>query len=372
MEKWNKKMTKEELKNFALNFDNEITKPLIKAGFDKYNIFDILNINRQELRHSDFLAFLFDPNKSGEIGRQFLKSFLALLAKEVNSDIDFYTMLYGNIENVDVSREVFVKDGRIDILIDLEISKDKTEKIIIAIENKVDSEEHGNQLTNYEDFLFSAKYSKHKKIMLLLSPKKIAPKKDNNWKAIDYFLIYQALDRVGIEDADTTIKTLINDYKQKIRREFEMDINDELKQQAIEIYKNNRKIFDFIYESKPDWREETAKIIRSLLTQSGAKLQSESQNVYIAFTTDALKDYNDYFFQINLNNMSFCFMKDITHQQCKVQWLFGSNQESGDEAKRFEKEYVFDLEELNKQCNLIIYRIFEANGIIAKCLASLK
>ncbi|MDE6441250.1 MAG: PD-(D/E)XK nuclease family protein [Clostridia bacterium] len=365
-------ITETELKNFALNFDNDIAKPLIKAGFDKHNIFDILNINRQELRHSDFLAFLFDPNKSGDIGRQFLKNFLALIAKEVNSEIDFYTMLYGNIEKIDVSREVFVKDGRIDILIDLEISKDKTEKILIAIENKVDSEEHGNQLANYKTFLFSARYSKHKKIMLLLSPKKSAPKKDNDWNAIDYSLIYRALDMVEMEDTDNTIKTLVNDYKQKIRSEFKMDINDRLRQQAIEIYKNNRKIFDFIIENKPDWREETAKIIHDLLENKGAKAESESQNVYIAFTTNEIKNYKGYYFQIYLDYMSLYFMKDKTHRQCSVLWLFGNKQESVAEAERFKEEYVFDLEKLNEKCNLIIDRIFETNGLIEKCLATLK
>ena len=73
--------TEKELQVFALNFDNAVIRPLVRAGYDKYNVFDILNINRQELRHSDFLAFLLDPSKSGNIGHQFLRNFLTVCYK---------------------------------------------------------------------------------------------------------------------------------------------------------------------------------------------------------------------------------------------------------------------------------------------------
>lgn len=368
----NDKITKEELQDFALNFDNDIAKPFIKAGFDKYNIFDILNINRQELRHSDFLAFLFDPKKSGDIGRQFLKNFLALLAKEVNPTLDFYTMLYGNIENADVSREVFIKDGRIDILIDLEISKEKTEKILIAIENKVDSKEHDKQLVRYKNFLEDKKYNGYKKIMLLLSPDKTESNDDRDWVAIDYFFIYQVLDMVDVEDAENTIKILINDYKQKIRSEFKMDINDELKQQAIEIYKKdkNKKIFDFIFNSVQVWRGKTGEIIRGLIEVNGGNLRSKRANTNIMFETTALKDFKGYYFQLNLNDMSF-YLCDGANHIMRSQWLFENGQKSVAEAKRFEDEYVFDLEKLNDKCNRIIEGIFEPNGIITECLKTL-
>ena len=51
--------TLNELQEFALNFDKNIKQPLVQAGYDSCNIFDILNIKRRELSHSDFLAFLF-------------------------------------------------------------------------------------------------------------------------------------------------------------------------------------------------------------------------------------------------------------------------------------------------------------------------
>ena len=204
--------TEEELQNFALNFENKIVRPLVSAGFNKYNIFDILNIGRQELRHSDFLAFLLDPSKSGQIGEQFLRNFITLLAKNIASDLNFFDMLYGNIDKVNVYREVAVKDGRIDILFDFEITRDKTQKIVVAIENKVDSDQHDNQLEKYKNFLCSGKYKDHKKVMLYLTPNK-AGSGYVDWLEIDYKFIFDVLQKVNIDNADNTIKTLVEDYK---------------------------------------------------------------------------------------------------------------------------------------------------------------
>lgn len=77
-------ISKEKLQNFVLNFEDNVVSRLKDAGFERnrYNVFDILNINRQELRHSDFLAFLLNPCRSGEVGRQFLHNFLSLLSKD--------------------------------------------------------------------------------------------------------------------------------------------------------------------------------------------------------------------------------------------------------------------------------------------------
>lgn len=361
--------TEKELQDFALRFDNAITRPLVNAGFAKYNVFDILNINRQELRHSDFLAFLLDPSKSGEIGSQFLQSFLTLLAKDIVSQLDFFNMLYGNVEKVNVSREVAVKNGRIDILIDLEITKGNRQQIVIAIENKVDTGEHDNQLGKYKEFLSSGRYKDHTKVMLYLSPDKSEPS-DNDWTAIDYEFIYTVLNRIDMETADITIKTLVNDYKKTIRSEFNMTNDDELKRQAIEIYKKNRQVLDFIYNSKPDWVKETAKIIRAYLKEHGAELESDNQNVNIVFRTKELATYKGYL-QICIDEMSLLFINDNGKRMCKKQWLFGDSQKSAEAVKRYQ-ELVFDTAQLKADCTQMLEQAFANDGVITYCLSTLK
>ena len=43
------------------------------------NIFQILNISKNEIRHSNFLSWLLEPNGSHKIGDVFLKRFLSIL-----------------------------------------------------------------------------------------------------------------------------------------------------------------------------------------------------------------------------------------------------------------------------------------------------
>ncbi len=375
--------TEEELQNFALNFENKIVRPLVSAGFNKYNIFDILNIGRQELRHSDFLAFLLDPSKSGQIGEQFLRNFITLLAKNIASDLNFFDMLYGNIDKVNVYREVAVKDGRIDILFDFEITRDKTQKIVVAIENKVDSDQHDNQLEKYKNFLCSGKYKDHKKVMLYLTPNK-AGSGYVDWLEIDYKFIFDVLQKVNIDNADNTIKTLVEDYKKVLGREFNMNSEIELKKQALEIYKNNRKVLDFIFESKPNWIQETSKVICKLLEQKGGTIVTENKDkqliptanrgqVNLMFRIKDLASYPTHYFQICVNEMSLLFIKNSTQNQCPKQWLFGSKQDSFEAVEKYQHLMFADNNSiLEEECKQMIDKMFEPKGVVSIALETLK
>ena len=47
----------------------------LEALLAEFNIFEAIGVVRQELRHSDFLAFLLDPHQSHGLGDDFLKAF---------------------------------------------------------------------------------------------------------------------------------------------------------------------------------------------------------------------------------------------------------------------------------------------------------
>ena len=51
----------------------------IKASLDAFNIFEVLKIHRREIRHSNFLGWLFDPNGSHNLGDIFLKELIKTL-----------------------------------------------------------------------------------------------------------------------------------------------------------------------------------------------------------------------------------------------------------------------------------------------------
>ena len=308
-------VTNLDLQDFALRFEDEIVKPLLSAGFErnKYNVFDILNIGRQELRHSDFLAFLMNPNRSGEVGQHFLQNFLALLSKEnPELDLDFFKFFYGEFEKVIVRREY----KNIDILVEIEIQSGQY--VVFAIENKVDAGEQmydddkdkdkaKGQLGEYKNKI-NEEYKGHKRIFLFLSPDK-RPPSESGWTPIDYNLIYSALRRLDLNTADNTVKTLINDYKKMIRSQFKIEDDQELREAALKMYNANRDIFNFIIENLPNRVNTTAKIIREFLHNIGwiefDKNKSANQKRFIIFTTTKLKELgSDVYFQIDVNEMT--------------------------------------------------------------------
>ena len=48
----------------------------LEALLDQFNIFEAVGVVRQELRHSDFLAFLLDPRANHGLGDVFAKKLL--------------------------------------------------------------------------------------------------------------------------------------------------------------------------------------------------------------------------------------------------------------------------------------------------------
>ena len=55
------------------NLLNDIEFDELDLGLKKPNIFQILSITRAEIRHSNFLAWLLDPNESHKLGGLFLE-----------------------------------------------------------------------------------------------------------------------------------------------------------------------------------------------------------------------------------------------------------------------------------------------------------
>ena len=379
--------TKEELEDFALNFDEKIAKKLVSAGYDEDNIFSILNLSHQELKHSDFLAYLFNPNKSRYIGQQFLRKFLLQLAKEKKDELkasetklDVLDILYGSIENVNVYREFAVENGRIDILIELIITNNKPQKIVVAIENKVGSGLHDNQLKTYNNYLNRKKYNDYEKIRLYLTIDESNPD-CAGWVPIDYRFIYDTLKNINFENVDNSIQILIDDYKKIIRSEF-MD-KSKSKEAALEIYEKNRKILDFIFECRNDWVSTTSEVLCELLENKGATIvtvtskgeikKTDKRNyANLAFTVKELEKYPTHYFQIYVKDLLLVFRKDLTHNQCGQKWLFVNEKQSHDEVEKYQNLATSDIPQLKKECQQLIDQMFAENGVINECLATLR
>lgn len=102
------------------------------------NIFAALNATDYETRHSDFLAWLFDPRESHGTGTEFLKLFLSLAIDRVPNLSTATTVRKllrqpAAFTTVTIERE---KNERIDLLI-----VDRTARFVCLVENKIHSGE---------------------------------------------------------------------------------------------------------------------------------------------------------------------------------------------------------------------------------------
>lgn len=127
----------EALQNFLLDIDclDELL-PWTK----RFNLFDILKISRTEIRHSNMLGWLLNPNENYGLGDALLKSILQDVVRADSSRYDVFETLLMDLYSFSVYREW----KNIDLLL---ISS--TERCAIAIENKIGSHEHDNQLARY-------------------------------------------------------------------------------------------------------------------------------------------------------------------------------------------------------------------------------
>ena len=130
----------------ALVVDNPDLERL-EALLDQFNIFEAIGAVWQELRHSDFLAFLLDPQQNHGLGDTFLKRLFQKVLVSTESDRMPITPIDLDVWSLD---EVFVRREwqNIDILLE-----DESHKLAIIIENKIGSSEHSDQLRRYYQYV---------------------------------------------------------------------------------------------------------------------------------------------------------------------------------------------------------------------------
>lgn len=228
------------LKNFLLDIDclaplNEWTR-----GF---NLFDILRITRTEIRHSNLLSWLMTPNENHGLGDDVLKGFIQFVvaaALDTNDPTIFSTLLM-DCHDFTIQREW----RNIDIL-----AVSTEHKFVLAVENKIDSTEHDDQLNRYKTII-EATYPDYQHLLIYLSPQGDAASDPDNWCAMSY---QDVLDIVERAKAKTKLlpeaELLIDNYIQTVRRDIVGDEN--LAKICAEIYAKHQRALDLIFEHKPD------------------------------------------------------------------------------------------------------------------------
>lgn len=255
----------------------------LNAWTSKLNLFDVLKISRNEIRHSNFLAWLLNPNENHGLGDKYLKGLLSRILKNSNKKNDVLNILLSDFYSFNVYREW----KNIDIL----ILSDK-EKLAVIIENKVTSNEHDNQLNRYKKTL-EIEYPDYKKIFLYLTPDGLEPS-DSDWDILTYTDVVEILENIKNKNnllPDVTL--LMNNYIDVIRRDIVQDQN--LVEICNKIYNKHKKALDLIYEYRFDNKNIAEEIRKTLaiLAKEGKIIYNpnDGNNTYIPFYTEKMSDY---------------------------------------------------------------------------------
>ena len=145
-------------KNLAAAITNSDFE-MLELAMREPNIFRALAVERHEIRHSNFFAFLLDPRENHGLGDILLRKFLrdifsdSRAQKRTLFDADLM-----DFRQIDVRREW----RNIDILIDLPDD-------VIVVENKVDFSEHTRQLRRYADIV-NEEFGAKRKHFVYLTP----------------------------------------------------------------------------------------------------------------------------------------------------------------------------------------------------------
>ena len=205
----------------------------------KVNLFDVLKVSKKEIYHSNMLAWLLDPNENHGLGEAFLKGILQkLVENDEEGRYDVFDILLSDLHSFSVYREW----KRIDILL---VSTE--EKMLFAIENKVGSHEHDNQLDRYRDTL-EKDYPEYKRFYLFLTPGGEEPSDSVNWEVLTYTDVIDVLERsVKRIELQADVDLMIKNYINVVRRYIVAD--SKLIQICNEIYNKHKEALNIIFDN---------------------------------------------------------------------------------------------------------------------------
>lgn len=177
----------------------------------RFNILGAAGLSRQELRHSDLLAYLLDPRQPHGLGDRFARALLERVAPLLPEALDVPAL---SLVGMTVQREwKFV-----DLLLEA-----PTDRLTVIIENKVDSGEHSDQLHAYWQLVHSHRPTwRVVGIFLTLDGAPPAKERDRaHYAPLSYGDVAEALEGLaGQPDVEPDVSILLRHYTLLIRSEL--------------------------------------------------------------------------------------------------------------------------------------------------------
>ncbi len=263
----------------------------LEQMFGKFNIFDCLKLTRTEIRHSNFLAWLLDPNETHGLKDYFLKEFLKHILKSKKKEIAEINRKEIDLKNSENSDEIIKRTYSVPSIFDIDywdmtevevfrelenidlLLIDEKNKFVFVIENKIDSFQHSNQLARYRDYVDEQYPSMtYQKLFIYLKPKKETVEKPYIY--LSYQTVRDTIKEL-IDDKDDKISdeilVAIKHYNEILERDI-MNSEDELKKICRQIYRKHKTAIDLITKNSSNYKSDVLNAMEKVV-KSNVNLQ---------------------------------------------------------------------------------------------------
>jgi hypothetical protein len=238
----------------------------LERSLGRFNVFDVLKSAESELRHSNMLAWLLDPDESHGLHEFFLRRWLMLVLHEAaDQERDL------GLDPVEVDTEPFTRVEvlrewhHIDVLVKIRLMN---EEWVIAIENKVKATQSQGQLERYRKDVERV-FPHARKVFLFLTKSTEIPA-DERYISTRYETVQRVVSLCLEEGNDmlgTGPKYLLEQYNHLLTERFMA--NSKAVDLALKIYREHRDALDFIIEQIPDKLSEVGSGVSQLVEAAG-------------------------------------------------------------------------------------------------------
>lgn len=216
---------------------------LLEAKLKEFNPLKVLGIEGYEIRHSNILAWLLNPQENHSFGDNLLKKVICeiiLTNENVNTLLSVSQVQIRNFYDAEISREW----NNIDILV-----VSKSNKFILLIENKIYAKEYEGQVNKYVNKV-KEEYPDYQilPVLLTLIDEEIKETENVNYATLSHEQIY-TITKFNLELRKENLSTKVYDfinYYLKTLGVLTMQNNNEIVKLCKDIYKQHKDAIDAI------------------------------------------------------------------------------------------------------------------------------
>lgn len=246
---------------------------MLEAKLSQFNIFKALRADRNELRHSNMLAWLLDPEESHGLDDLFVRRWLMRVLNQAAITnikpagwISPVAVDVLEVERIEVHREL----DNIDLLFTIHTGTGA--EWTICIENKINSTQGHDQLARYHETVERRFSGSDRRLYVFLTKNAEVPA-HAEFIPVTYSEVNQVLAScVALKrDAMAADPLLLIDHYQQLLAEDFVD-ESETNQLARQIYMRHRRALDFIFEHRVDPVYEMTYALEAALAKSAEQL----------------------------------------------------------------------------------------------------